>query len=524
MTIPNSLQYRRGRWSQGDQQERRQRRRQQPATTTTSATTVLLFCIPILIIAEALFFVTSSSSSSSVSSVSISVSFSSLLLSATIPAVEGFTTTTTTTSSSSCKIRNKNKNYNVINYHYTSSTLPKIRTTNTNTNAKRTTGTATAVTELFATTASTEAIENFVDGNNSNKDNSLDVVGENRRGDASGAALRLEEVTVSRSGVSLIQNVNWRIEPNAKWALVGSNGCGKSTLLKAILNDLNDNNNKHDHAAISSSSSSSSSSSIVDHLDIDGTITIGTKQQVGYLKQTAVSGSQISVFDEAASAMKDVSNARMKLRFAEDKVAAYDGGETITIVQDDTTGSTNKNVNIDIDNDAFQNDLKLLDTARKQYERLGGYTQEQEVHSLLSGLGFTNMTQPCSELSGGWQMRVSLAKMLLSKPSLALYDEPTNHLDRPTRSWLSQYLKNFQTGAMILVTHDIELLNVCDHIAEITGTEGSTKSIQIYKSCNYEQYLRQKKERAVSVRVVQCIVLYRPVYLIFLELSYLLHF
>ena len=319
--------------------------------------------------------------------------------------------------------------------------------------------------------------------------------------------MRLEEVTVSRSGVSLIQNVNWRIEPNAKWALVGSNGCGKSTLLKAILNDLNDNNNKHDHDAISSSSSSS----IVDHLDIDGTITIGTKQQVGYLKQTAVSGSQISVFDEAASAMKDVSNARMKLRFAEDKVAAYDGDETITIVQDDTTSSTNNNVNIDIDNDAFKNDLKLLDTARKQYERLGGYTQEQEVHSLLSGLGFTNMTQPCSELSGGWQMRVSLAKMLLSKPSLALYDEPTNHLDRPTRSWLSQYLKNYQTGAMILVTHDIELLNVCDHIAEITGTEGSTKSIQIYKSCNYEQYLRQKKERAVSVRVAQCIVRYRPV-------------
>ena len=132
---------------------------------------------------------------------------------------------------------------------------------------------------------------------------------------------------------------------------------------------------------------------------------------------------------------------------------------------------------------------------------MGGYIQEQEVHTLLQGLGFTNMTQLCSELSGGWQMRVSFAKMLLSKPSLCLLDEPSNHLDRSARKWLANYLKNYQDGALLLVTHDIELLKSCNHIAEITGTEGSSRTVQIYKSCTYEQYLIQKRERAIAAQL-----------------------
>ena len=88
-------------------------------------------------------------------------------------------------------------------------------------------------------------------------------------------------------------------------------------------------------------------------------------------------------------------------------------------------------------------------------------------------------------------MRVSLAKTLLSQPTLCLLDEPSNHLDRPARQWLARYLSNYDSGAMILVTHDVELLQSMDHIAEITqGT------IQIYKSCTYSQYLEQKEERA----------------------------
>jgi len=280
----------------------------------------------------------------------------------------------------------------------------------------------------------------------------VDVVGEGRRGDAKGAALRLVDVAVSRGGSTLLSNIDWRVEPKSKWGLVGANGCGKSTLLRAILNDL-ESLDKDD--------------ALNDFLDIDGGITIGTKQQVGYLKQTAVSGSTLSVFDEAALAMKEVVAARTALRRAEDTLAS----------------------STDIDHD-----LDVLDAATARYERVGGYRQEQEIATLLKGLGFTNTTQTCDELSGGWQMRVSFAKLLLSKPSLALLDEPSNHLDRSARAWLASYLKQYDGGAMVLVTHDIELLNACEHIAEIT----SGGSLQVYKSCTYDQYLALKKERALA--------------------------
>ena len=167
--------------------------------------------------------------------------------------------------------------------------------------------------------------------------------------------------------------------------------------------------------------------------------------------------------------MKEVVAAREALRLAEDAIESSSSSD-------------------------LDRDLQKLDAAREHYERVGGYVQEQEVTTLLKGLGFTNMTQTCDELSGGWQMRVSLAKLLLSKPSLALLDEPSNHLDRSARAWLANYLRSYNGGAMVLVTHDIELLNSCEHIAEIT----SRGSLQVYKSCTYDQYRALKMERALS--------------------------
>ena len=254
------------------------------------------------------------------------------------------------------------------------------------------------------------------------------------RGDAKGAALRLEQISVSRGSAQILQNIDWRIEPKSKWALVGTNGCGKSTLLKAIMEEL----------------------------PYDGTITVGTTQKVGYLQQTAVAGSTRTVFDEAASGMEEIAKARKALEIAEEKVASS------------TTPS--------------DKDLMALDRATQQYELVGGYSQEQEVASMLKGLGFTNLTQTCDELSGGWQMRVSFARMLLSKPSLCLMDEPGNHLDRSARKWLAQYLKSYDGGAMILVTHDTELLESMDHIGEIT-----VGRLQTYKSCSYSHLICTSK-------------------------------
>lgn len=251
----------------------------------------------------------------------------------------------------------------------------------------------------------------------------------------------LENISVYRGSSQILSNIDWRLEPKSKFALVGTNGAGKSTLLKAIMEEL----------------------------PYDGKVTIGTKEKVGYLQQTAVAGSTKTVFDEAASAMEDVAAAKAALERAEERIAS-------------STEPTTK-------------DLDALDRATQQYERVGGYTHEQEVASMLKGLGFTDLTQTCDQLSGGWQMRVSFARMLLSKPTLCFMDEPGNHLDRSARKWLAKYLRNYDAGAMILVTHDVELLEAMDHIAEI-----SAGSLQTYKSCTYSQYLDLKDQRAQAAQ------------------------
>jgi ATPase subunit of ABC transporter with duplicated ATPase domains len=264
-----------------------------------------------------------------------------------------------------------------------------------------------------------------------------------RRGDTRGAALLVENVAISRGASQILTSINWRIEPKAKWGLVGSNGCGKSTLLKGILGQIS--------------------------LD-EGSITVGTTQQVGYLPQSAVAGSNRTIFEEAASAMKKIEEARRALERAQ------------TIVADGVTSDPLAA-------------LAALDRAMEQFQAVGGYTQEQQVETVLKGLGFKDMAKRCDELSGGWQMRVSLARLLLSQPTLCILDEPGNHLDVNAKNWLAGYLKTYTAGAMILVTHDVQLLNSVDHIAEIAMGQ-----IQLYKSCNHDQYLQEREFRAQAAQ------------------------
>jgi ATP-binding cassette subfamily F protein 3 len=205
---------------------------------------------------------------------------------------------------------------------------------------------------------------------------------------------------------------------------------------------------------------------IVGEIQYDGAIHLGNAN-IGYLKQTAVAGSNRTVFDEAASAMKDVETAKQDLQRAQEMVAAA--------------------------TDADESLLLALDRATSRYEAIGGYTQEQKVATMLKGLGFNDLQIRCDEISGGWQMRVAFCKLLLSEASLTLMDEPGNHLDASARQWLAKYLKDYDgDGTMILVTHDIQLLSSMDHIAEVTPTG----NLQIYKSCTYSQYLELKEQRA----------------------------
>lgn len=186
-----------------------------------------------------------------------------------------------------------------------------------------------------------------------------------KRGDARGAALVVEDASVYRGPAPILTDINWRVEPKAKWAILGTNGSGKSTLLGSIMGDV----------------------------DVaDGSIIISTTQQVGYLQQTAVAGSNKTIYEEAASAMRDIQDARAALQTAQNAV----------------------------EQDPSDTNLKRLDAATQKYEAVGGYTQEQSVSSVLKGLGFNNMERRCDELSGGWQMRVALARLLLSQPTLLL--------------------------------------------------------------------------------------------------------
>ena len=285
----------------------------------------------------------------------------------------------------------------------------------------------------------------------------------------------LKDVYVSASSHDILQGITWRIEPKQKWSLVGQNGAGKSSLLKAII------------AATTSSSSSSTgggdntddnnnSGSSSGIRQTGGKIMVGTptKQQqcsIGYLPQTAVAKSNRTIYEEAASGMMAIHAAQQAIE---------------TAIQ--------------------REDFIALEKATAQFEAVGGYQQEQKVATVLKGLGFDTSaaaadddnikTKLCSELSGGWQMRVAFAKLLLSEPSLCLMDEPSNHLDAAAKKWLAQYLADYDgNGSMILVTHDVELLQSMDHIAELIPGVGK---LQIYKSCNYQQYLQLKKQRAVA--------------------------
>jgi len=139
--------------------------------------------------------------------------------------------------------------------------------------------------------------------------------------------------------------------------------------------------------------------------------------------------------------------------------------------------------------------LERLDEAGTDFATAGGWTQDQTVATVLKGLGFLteDLDRLCSEFSGGWQMRIGLARLLLSAPNLLLLDEPSNHLDSSARDWLGKYLNSFD-GSLVLVSHDISLLEASvNNIAEISGG-----TVLTYPSCSYDRYLEEKEFRAKS--------------------------
>lgn len=262
-------------------------------------------------------------------------------------------------------------------------------------------------------------------------------------GDTKGAALRLTDVAISRGATPLLKNIEWSVQPNERWGIVGINGAGKSTLLGAITGTV--------------------------RMD-SGKALVHSNVRVGYMRQTAVSGSTKTVYEEAKSEMTALEDAQEYM------------DATTKIVED---------------GDYSEEALENLAAAQENFQLLGGYEQEQMVETVLKGLGFDpeDSERLCTSFSGGWQMRIGLARLLLSKPSLLLLDEPSNHLDSAARDWLGKYIAKYD-GSVVLVSHDVSLMDTSvNNIVEITAG-----TLIEYKSCTYGNYLEEKEFRALSAQ------------------------
>src|SRR5688572_27251944 len=247
----------------------------------------------------------------------------------------------------------------------------------------------------------------------------------------------LTNVTFEFGARALIENATWHIQPGERIGLIGYNGTGKSTILKLFVGE---------------------------YLPSSGTVEKSKNTSIGYLHQDLLSfDTNDSIFEVALSAFE-------KILLLEKEIEEL--GHRLEKDHDD----------------------KLLhDYTDKlhELETLGGYNIHHKTEEILQGLGFANsdLKRPYKEFSGGWRMRVLLAKMILQQPDLLLLDEPTNHLDLPSIEWLERYLQNYP-GAVVIVSHDKYFLNrMVTKIVELYQEE-----LHFY-SGNYEYYEQEKELR-----------------------------
>src|SRR5450432_756132 len=239
----------------------------------------------------------------------------------------------------------------------------------------------------------------------------------------------------------LFENTDWLVTPNERAGIVGANGTGKSSLLKVLAG--------------------------IEGLD-SGVMTTQKGVTLGYLPQEGLSLSGRSVFAECMTVFAHLRELELEQENLARRMAELDPGSP-----------------------EYGQVADRFHHAEGEFRARDGYTIESQVGAVLSGLGFSqrDWKRRTEEFSGGWQMRIALAKLLLEKPNLLLLDEPTNHLDLETRNWLEQYLHNYP-NAYVLISHDRYFLDVTvNKIAEIWN-----KKVRFYTG-NYEKYLAQKQQR-----------------------------
>ncbi len=254
--------------------------------------------------------------------------------------------------------------------------------------------------------------------------------------------ISLNQLTVSFGGFDLFKQISFLVSSKERVGLVGKNGAGKTTLLRLIVGQM---------------------------APTSGSINIPKEVSIGYLPQQMDVANSRTVINETMLAF-------------EEAIALHNEIDHITKEIENRT---------DYQSDSYAQLINDLTEKSERYGILGGDTLEAKTEVTLLGLGFrrSDFSRPTLEFSGGWRMRIELAKILLSEPNILLLDEPTNHLDIESIQWLEDYLKAFN-GSLILVSHDRAFLdNVTQRTIEI-----SLGRVHDYR-VSYSKYVELRKER-----------------------------
>ena len=254
--------------------------------------------------------------------------------------------------------------------------------------------------------------------------------------------ISLDNLTVSYGGWTLFDNISFLINPKDRIGLVGKNGAGKTTLLRIITGEQQ---------------------------PTSGAVTLNGDCTIGYLPQTMRVADTTTLVEETAKAFEEVLRLEAEIEALTREIAER----------------------TDYESSEYEQLLHRLNDAQDHYHILGGETRDADIEKTLLGLGFkrSDFGRATSEFSGGWRMRIELAKLLLRRPSIFLLDEPTNHLDIESIQWLEEYLRNYN-GAVLLISHDRAFLdNVTNRTVEL-----SLGKITDYK-VSYSKYVVLRAER-----------------------------
>jgi ATP-binding cassette subfamily F protein 3 len=254
--------------------------------------------------------------------------------------------------------------------------------------------------------------------------------------------ISVEELYVEFGGFELFKQVSFIVNPRDRIGLAGRNGAGKSTLLKIF-------------AGL--------------QIPTSGRVVAPRDVKIGYLPQQMETRDSRTVMEEAVSAFEEIQQLEKKIDHLSNELSVREDYESVE----------------------YHRIIDELHEANERFQLMGGSNFHADIEQTLVGLGFEreDFQRQTSEFSGGWRMRIELAKILLQKPNVFLLDEPTNHLDIESIQWLENFLKDY-SGAVVLVSHDRAFLdNVTNRTVEI-----SLGKLYDYK-VNYTKYLELRKER-----------------------------